>query len=152
MSLNRAILIGAVVRPPRSGPSVDDSTSCALLVRTVRDGGHAMDRHHVLATDHLEQVAAALKTGDTVFVEGRLQRLGDRRSFVVLARQLWIVDNAPPPPLPQAPPTRAHASPKPHPRAPHDRRIHVGTPQERLIRVKATRVNDPTRNLKRPHR
>ena len=145
-SLNRVHLMGWVATPPRLSEQGFDRR-CRLVIATseVADERTQIERHVVVAVGTLADRAAELRTGDTLYVEGRLEHLETEtqrpRQAGVIARELWPlgermpVDERTPPE-----PGRTHASPEPHDRQGHWRRIARGRPEERLVWVRATRV------------
>jgi hypothetical protein len=140
MGVNAVYMMGVVAARP-----LRDATQqrCAVLVVTAELQGDARARHRVIAEDGLVDVAAALVVGQSVYVTGRLQRDESQR-VIVVARDLWPLEDAPEPPAGTAP-TGTHASPREHRRTGHWRRVSIGTRRERLVWVRATTVSDGRR-------
>lgn len=134
MSVNAVHLIGLVAARPMC-PA--DGRSCELLLMTDEGDGQRRERHRIYAANGLIATAAALSVAERIYVRGRLGRRRGR--IVVVAHELWTI--TPPPALLDAVAgTATHASPQGHERREHVRRVAVGTPRERLVRVRSTTV------------
>jgi single-stranded DNA-binding protein len=145
-SLNRVHLMGWVATPPRLSEKGADGR-CRLVVATseITDDRTQIERHVVVVAGALAEQAAELRIGDTLYVEGRLERLeGDAeqpRQAAVIARGLWpLGERMPVDERTSAETGRTHASPQPHDRQGHWRRVARGRPEEHLVWVRATRV------------
>lgn len=141
MGINAVYIMGMVAARPLRDTTRD---RCALLVVTAELQGDARARHRVIAEDGLVDAAATLVVGQLVYVTGRLQRDESQR-VIVVARDLWPLEDAPEPPA-DAAPTGTHASPREHLRTGHWRRVGIGTRRERLVWVRATTVSDDQRD------
>jgi len=138
-SVNRVFLIGVVATPPveRAG-----AYEFLLGVPEERSGTAWLERVCVTAAGHLAETVRGLRSARAVYVDGRLVRSPD--GAVVEASALFPIGDAPPDRASHEGPTASHASPRPHDRAGHPRRLHPGTPRERVVWVRPTRVGDPT--------
>ena len=147
-SLNRVHLMGWVATPPRLLEQGADRR-CRLVIATseVANERTQIERHVVVAAGTLADRATDLRTGDTLYVEGRLERLesdAERpRQAGVVARELWPLGERMP--VDERTATEfggTHASPQPHDRQGHWRRVARGRPEERLVWVRPTRVGN----------
>ena len=147
-SLNRVHLMGWVATPPRlSEPGVDRHCRLVIATSEVANERTHIERHVVVAAGTLADRAAELRTGDTLYVEGRLERLesdAERpRQAGIVARELWPLGER----MSVGEPTSTvrggtHASPQPHDRHGHWRRVARGRAEERLVWVRPTRVGN----------
>lgn len=138
--------MGWVATPPRLSEQGTDRR-CRLVVATSEITGERIqiERHVVVVAGALAERAAELRIGDTLYVEGRLERTeGDTkgsRQAGVIVRELWpLGERMPEDARTSAETGRSHASPQPHERQGHWRRVARGRPEERLVWVRATRV------------
>jgi len=134
MSVNAVHLIGLVAaRPMRPA----DERSCELLLMTDEGDAQRRERHRIYVSGASVALAGSLSVAERIYVRGRLGRRRGR--IVVVAHDLWTI--TPPPALPDGlEATATHASPHEHERREHVRRIAIGTPRERLVRVRSTMV------------
>lgn len=134
-SLNRVFLIGIVASPPILR---DGAWELVLGVPTERAGRAGLDRVRIIATGRAGEEAGTLRSAQEVYADGRLVHAAD--GPLVEARALFAIGD--PPPQAATPDERggSHASPRPHDRAGHARRLHAGTPRERVVWVRPTRV------------
>lgn len=134
--MNTVDLIGMLAARPVHDPVEE---CCAMLVVTSNPRHDVRERHRVVARGPLAAAASALAVGQTVFVTGSLQR-DERRRAMVVARDLWPLEDAPAMPD-DALPVGTHARPREHQRTGHWRRIGITTPRERLVWVRPTTVS-----------
>ncbi len=132
--LNRVCLIGIAVRPP----TVRDGRM-RLVVGVPEADGRPFQRVDVTVHNALVAMVDDIVTAQVVYVEGLLGRLPDGRPTVE-AVAFFALGDRPPPPIQGAAIGTTHASPRPHTRAGHPRRIHTGTPRERVVWVRPCRV------------
>jgi len=144
--LNLVVLLGWVAETPREPEAGTDTVRLTILTRT-SDPVEDVQRHRVLAGGPVADTASGLVAGQQVYLEGRLttatwtdDRGRRQRRVEVIARTLWSVDGAPPPPSIPTELTGTHASPRQHTRTGHWRRVHAGRAGERLVWVRATVV------------
>ena len=135
-SINRVFLIGVVAALP-----VERDGVCRLVIGipAERAGAEWLERVDVEVSGRLSDVAKELRTAEPIYAEGRLTR-SPGGGVVVVAASLFAVGEPPPPPDVPDGVAGSHASPRPHDRAGHPRRIHIGTPRERVIWVQPTKV------------
>lgn len=140
-TVNRAFLIGVVATPP-----VTRGRACEFVlgVPEERPGGARMERIRIVAGGRLAEIASTLRTAQTVYADGRL--VGTRDGTFVDATTLVALGDPPAEVVPAEEPAGTHASPQPHDRAGHPRRLHAGTPDERVVWVRPTRVAEPGRH------
>jgi hypothetical protein len=107
-----------------------------------RLGRQWLQRATVMAGGHLADDARALRPAQWIFAEGRLT-VRDGLPLVEAVTLLTIAD-APSPPVDNPVPESTHASPRPHDRIGYPRRLHAGTPLERVVWVRPTTVRPHT--------
>ena len=132
--MNKVFLIGLVTAPPS-----EIVGGVALGVGVVHDRGprQFIERVRVVARGTAADGARALHAAQAVFIEGRLT--SEDGLQIIEARTAFALGEAPPVEAARLD-VGKHASPRPHERAAHPRRIHRGTPGERVVWVRATRV------------
>jgi hypothetical protein len=140
-SLNQVDLIGLVASRPQH---IDGAVG--VIVLTPRgEGGMGVDRHRVIAACGSAVDISALAPGESVYVSGRLGRWGERRhrTAVIAAVAFSLLPPSLRPPCAgehDEPTGRHHAPPVAHHRRGHGRILGRGTPFERLVWVRPTRV------------
>lgn len=134
-SVNRVFLAGVVATPPRE---VDGVWQFTLGVPVERDRREWLERCVVSAAGPCGETVTDLHIGQAVYVDGRLA--GDADGVVVVASTIIVLGDAPAEPATQIAPEGTHASPCAHQRAGHPRRLHLGTPRERVVWVRSTTV------------
>ena len=128
--------MGLVATPPTEQGSV---SRFMVGIPEVRDGKTCLERVEVVARRGLLDAARELRTAQAVYVDGRLEQSAQGLALIEAARLFALGVALDPPHHPDGP-AASHASPRPHSRVGHPRRIHVGTPRERVVWVRATRV------------
>lgn len=134
-SLNRVFLIGIVARPP-----ADRGDACEFVLGVPGEPPNRarLERIRIVVRGQLIETARELRSAQAVYADGRL--IPARDGAVVEATALVALGDAPPEAAPHGEPSGTHVSPTPHDRVGHPRRIHAGTPRERVVWVRPTRV------------
>ena len=144
-TLNRVFLMGVVQTPPIELRGVWEFV---LGVPAERAGRAWLERVRIVAPGRLGASVAKLRSAQAVYADGRLVRSPD--GPVVEASAVLALGDPPPMVEPAEEPTGTHASPRAHDRAGHARRLHAGTPGERVIWVRPTRVGSPEGSRRSP--
>ena len=127
--------MGLVTMPPRESAG---RVAFEVGLPQERMGRQWLQRATVIAGGHLADDARALRPAQWIFAEGRLTVRNGLP--LVQAVTLFTVGDAPSPPVDKHASERTHASPRPHDRIGHPRRLHAGTPRERIVWVRPTTV------------
>jgi hypothetical protein len=143
--VNRVFLIGVVQTPPAELRGVWEFV---LGVPAERAGRAWLERVRIVASGRLGASVAELHSAQAVYADGRLVRTPE--GPVVEASAVLALGDPPPMVEPAEDPTGTHASPRAHDRVGHPRRLHVGTPAERVIWVRPTHVGAPSENRRSP--
>lgn len=132
--MNRIFVIGVVTRPPAGN---GDAITFEVGVPQRHGEQEWLQRIGVVARGRLAERSRDLVTAQEVFADGRLTVVVGLP--VVEAITIFPLDDAPPGTA-NKPGAGTHASPAPHERRGHVRRLHVGTPAERVTWVRSTLV------------
>ena len=146
-SVNRVLLIGIVASPPAK---VGEASEFVLGVPTERSGRIWLERVRVVAMGELALTTLELRSAQAVYADGRIAY--SRDGAVVQATSVFPLGDPPAQAPPTDEPTGTHASPRAHDRVGHPRRLHPGTPQERVIWVRPTRVGAAAEEPELRHR
>jgi hypothetical protein len=136
-TMNRVFLIGIVAGPPKD---VGDACEFVLGVPEERADRAGLERVRVAVRSRLAEAARELRAAQPVYAEGRL--IPNRGGALVEATAIVALGDPPPDAPPHEHPSGTHASPRPHDRVGHPRRLHAGTPGERVVWVRPTRVGE----------
>jgi hypothetical protein len=137
--MNRAFVIGVVATPPTEREGV---SRFQVGIPEEHRGRTWLQQVEVVARQGLLNATRELRTAQAVYVDGRLEHSARGQPLIEAAR-LFAIEDAPGPPNRAEVPGASHASPRPHSRVGHPRRIRRGTPQERVVWVRATQVGQP---------
>jgi hypothetical protein len=152
MTLNLVCLLGWVAEPPHATPATAPADATYRFRVATREAPprERVDRHVIVVPAHLAESVAALRTGQPLYLEGRLVGTTDtdvdgrrHRRVEVIAHTLWPVEGPPEPLVTTADHLGTHASPRAHERQGHWRRVALGRREERLVWVRATTVGTP---------
>jgi hypothetical protein len=134
--VNRTFVIGIVA----AHPTEQDGVGRFIVgIPEERNGQTWIERVEVVARRDLLSVVRELRIAQPIYVDGRLEQSPQGLGRIAATR-LFAIGVAPEPPNDAEAPLASHASPRPHTRVAHPRRIHLGTPQERVVWVRAAQV------------